>query len=263
MNDEKRLFISAEVIGSWPREFPPGRILSEESRHITMAFLGLTSLSHLLEEPFPIPPFHLGPAGYCKELKFLPSRHDARVVAAEAEFFQPDFLTYQKELEQSLKSRGYLKHEMRTFYPHISISRTPFNAEDWDNFTCKIPFYIGSISLMESLGNARYEPVWRHPLTAPFEEIEHTADIAFLIRGKDFRELWFHAQLALAFKFPPLVDFFSRESDFPTLDTVIAALNNLIARIDLDRGAPLKAVSYHDKISSHPNYLEWKMIVDV
>jgi hypothetical protein len=54
MNDAKRLFIAANVTAAWPREFPAGRILTEESRHLTMAFLGVTSLSHLLEKLLPI-----------------------------------------------------------------------------------------------------------------------------------------------------------------------------------------------------------------
>jgi 2'-5' RNA ligase len=263
MNDDKRLFFSAEVTGAWPREFPGGRILDEESRHFTLAFLGSTSLSCLLEKPFPIPSFHLGPAGYCRHWKFLPSEQDARVVSAEADLFQPSLPAYQKELEKSLKSRGYLQHETRPFLPHITVARGSFAVEAWKKFPCKVPFYVSSITLMESLGNSHYKSLWEHPLTAPFEEIEHTADIAFLIRGKDFHELRLHAQLALAFKFPALIDYLSTENDFPSLDTVIANLNTLIARADREIGVPFKAVSYHDEMSHHANHLEWKMIVDV
>ncbi len=116
---------------------------------------------------------------------------------------------------------------------------------------------------MESLGHSHYQPLWRHSFLPPFAEIEHTADIAFLIRGADFYELFLNAQLALAFKFPALLSYLSKEKDFPSLDTVIAALNEVVARADLDIGVPFKAVSYHDEMAYHSNHLEWKMIVDV
>jgi 2'-5' RNA ligase len=263
LNDEKRLFFAAEITGAWPQDFPAGRILDEENRHLTLAFLGSTSLSRLLEKTktIPLPSFHLGPAGYCTRWIFLPSEKEAHVVAAEvlpANFLQ----NYQKKLAEHLKAQGYAQ-DTRPFFSHITIARGPLEVEAWKKFPCLIPFYAKSIALLESLGKSHYKPVWRHSFIPPFAEIEHTADIAFLIRGKDFQELFLHAQLALAFKFPPLLSYFSKEQDFSSLDTVIVALNGLVARADLDIGVPFKAVSYHDEMAYHSNHLEWKMIVDV
>lgn len=265
MKDEKRLFFAAETMGVWPRELPPGRILDEENRHLTLAFLGSTSLSQLLEKmkTIPIPSFPLGFGGYTTRWVFLPNEHEARVVAAEIEeLSQSSLLDYQKALVQWLKASGYPQKDSGPFFPHITVARGSFDVEAWKKIPCMVPFYIHSITLMESLGNSNYKPLWKYPLTTPFEEIEHTADIAFLIRGKDVQDLWLHAQLALAFKFPPLIPYLSKER-LDSLDRVIAALNSLIARADHDIGVPFKAVSYHNEMTSHTPYLEWRMIVDV
>ncbi|MBS0648827.1 MAG: hypothetical protein JSS10_06360 [Verrucomicrobia bacterium] len=264
-SDEKRLFFAAQTIGVWPREFPGGRILDEENRHLTLAFLGSTSLSHLLKKmkSFPIPAFHLGIGGYTTKWVFLPHKHEARVVAAEIEeFSQFHLIDYHKAVVQWLQAAGYPQKDTRPFFPHITVARGSFDVGSWEKIPCQIPFYISSISLLESLGNSHYKPLWQHTLIPPFEEIEHTADIAFLIRGKDIQDLWLHAQLALAFKFPPLIPYLSKEH-CDSLDNVTAALNNLIARADLDIGVPFKAVSYHHEMTSYPHYLEWRMIVDV
>jgi hypothetical protein len=210
----------------------------------------------------PLPSFHIGPASFSTKWIFLPSEKETRVVAAEIELVGP-LLGYQRTLAHWLRDQSHLSHEAKPFFPHITVARGSFDVEAWKTFPCQIPFYIRSIALFESLGNSRYEHLWRHSFISPFAEIEHTADIAFLIRGADFQELFLHAQLALAFKFPALLAYFSKEKNFPSLDNVIAALNGLIARADLDIGIPFKAVSYHDEMAYHSNHLEWKMIVDV
>ena len=63
MNDEKRLFFAAELTAAWPEHLPSGRILEEENRHMTLAFLGSTSPS-ISEKAIPIPSFDIGPASY-------------------------------------------------------------------------------------------------------------------------------------------------------------------------------------------------------
>ncbi len=258
MMNDKKLFVAAEIEAIWPQDFPAGRILDEENRHLTLAFLGSTSLSPVLEKIKTISlPSSIGPAGYCTRWSFLPSDHEPRIVAADIE--PPNFM----QADQKLIAHALHVQETRQFFPHITVSRGAIDVEAWKKFSCQIPFYVKAIALWESLGNSHYQSLWRHSFIPPFEEIEHTADIAFLIRGNNFYELYLHAQLALAFKFPPLVHYFSGEKKFPSLDTVIAALNELIARTDLAIGVPFKAVSYHDEMIYHANHLEWKMIVDV
>jgi len=108
-----------------------------------------------------------------------------------------------------------------------------------------------------------YKSLWEIPLLPPFEEFEHTADIAFLLRGNTPEELHRHAELALSFKFPPLIEFFSAEKQH-TVQEIVIALNVLIGKADQIYGCPLKAVSFHGNIAQGPhNLLYWEMIVDV
>lgn len=263
MSDHQRLFFAAELTGAWPQEFPSGRVLDEDDRHLTLVFIGSASLSELMDKMkmMPLPIFQVGPASFTTKWLFLPTEKEPHVVAAEVDSLD-SLVDYQKTLASWLKEQGY-PQESRPFLPHITVARGKFDVEAWKKIPCQIPFYIRSIALLESLGNSRYQHHWRHSFLPPFVEIEHTADIAYLIRGADFKELYHHAQLALAFKFPPLLAYFSKENNFPTLDSVIAGLNNLLANADLDIGVPFKAVSYHDEMTFQAGHLEWRMIVDV
>ena len=82
MEELKRLFLAMEVVAPWPEKLPPGRILSEENRHLTLAFLGDTQLPAFrqLLLMFPKPPFQTGLAGIFDSEVFLP-HHSPRVVA--------------------------------------------------------------------------------------------------------------------------------------------------------------------------------------
>jgi hypothetical protein len=77
------------------------------------------------------------------------------------------------------------------------------------------------------------------------------------------QELHCHAQLALAFKFPPLVNFFTSDwSD--SFAQMIFSLNALIGSADAELGCPFKAVSYHGQAKPDAQkILHWEMIVDV
>jgi RNA 2',3'-cyclic 3'-phosphodiesterase len=108
-----------------------------------------------------------------------------------------------------------------------------------------------------------YQSLWEIPLLSPFEEFEHTADIAFLVRGTTPQELHRNAQLALAFKFPKILPFFSKRLQ-DTLDEIIIALNEMVGKADAECGCPFKAVSFHGQIKAEEeNLLHWEMIVDV
>lgn len=256
----KRLFFGAEVSATWPKEFPPGRILEEPYRHITLAFLGTISLTKILDAPFPKPTFPLGPAGFSSHLAFL-----THVVAAVVTWLDSEdpLASYHQSLNAWLKQNEY-KTDERKFLPHITLARSPTDLAIWEKTNWNIPLYVSAIHLYESLGNSHYKPLWNHPFVAPFEEIEHTADIAFLVRGKTLAHILLHAQLALAFKFPSLLSDFIRDRKPASLDDIVIALNDLIATLDCKMGCPFKAVSFHGEIMQRPdNLLEWKMIVDV
>ncbi len=180
--DSKRLFFGAQALAPWPKDYPPARMIPEETRHLTLAFLGRHSFSKFqtILPSIPQPSFTIGPAGIAKELIFL-----------------------------------------------------------------------------------HYQSLWERTLLSPFDEFEHTADIAFLIRGYSIQELHQHAQLALAFQFPPLIKFYRSQSQ-NSLEEVIISLNEIVAMADTEFGCPFKAVSFHGNIQSgDQNMLHWEMVVDV
>ncbi len=263
--EEGRFFFGAQVEAPWPKSYPPGRLIEENMRHLTLAFLGDISLSKL-EKHFPsipLPPFQIGPSGIAKKLIFLPPKK-SRVVALDIQWLDTNssFNIYQKELVEWLKLNDFWCDE-RMFLPHVTIARAPFNQQQWQEDFIALPLFASSICLYQSIGNLHYQSVWDIPLLSPFEEFEHTADMAFLVRGSTLEELHQNAQLALAFQFPLLIPFFQLELQ-NSLDEIIMSLNAMISKADAEIGCPFKAVSFHGKMQSDANHLlNWEMIVDV
>jgi 2'-5' RNA ligase len=267
--EDKRLFFGLEAIAPWPHELPSGRLLKENQRHLTLAFLGKThfpSLSTLLPS-FPTPSFKVGLVGQFDKCLLLPKKH-LHVVAWHVDWLENDHNVrhFQKTLVNWLLENGFVpaNHE-RDFLPHVTLSRKPFVSKEWTESFTKLPVIVKDIHLYESLGHSNYESRWHYPIKAPFEEIEHTADIAFRIRGENFTQLHQHALVALAFKYPPLLSYFSKiqENKEMNLEDIIIKLNTIIGRADSEIGCPFKAVSFHDKLIKEENLLIWEMIVDV
>ncbi len=292
--DEKRLFLGVHVVGSWPPSFPSGKLIEEEMRHITLAFFGVTSFSRLssLLPSMPKPPFPMGLGGVGDHIEFF-----SHVVATHVTWLEEDdllknsllkqedssriqgidqlmpalptpegmelrlgrsFMEYYTLVQAWLKANGY-PTDTRPYNPHITLARQPFSFHEWKQFSSPIPFYATGIYLYESLGHSHYKPLWEIPLPAPFEEIEHTADIAFLVQGVTLRQLLLHGYLALAFKFPSLLSEKISDEPIDSLDDVIIALNDVIGRADQTIGVPFKAVSFHGEHRDN----QWIMIVDV
>ena len=255
----KRLFFAIEIRAPWPDQLPSGRLIAEENRHLTLAFLGSVDYSVLqpLLTEFPQPPFSLALAGFFDKPLFLSS-----VAAWHIHWLEERsaFLQYQKELVAWLKFKGF-KLDSREFLSHVTLARTPFVVSEWESSFHRLPLYAKNIQLLESLGSSRYQMLWNLPLLAPFDEIEHTADIGFIVRGTSLMQLCLHAQLALSFHFPPLIPYFNH-SVVSHLDDIIRLLNAMIAEVDTEIGCPFKAVSFHGSVSSG-TLLEWEMIVDV
>lgn len=135
---------------------------------------------------------------------------------------------------------------------------------EWQEAFTPLPMAITGMHLFESIGNLKYEPCWSYPLKPPFKEIEHTADIAFMIYGEDLEQLFRHAFIALAFKFPPLMNFFYEKNEIKNVDDVVMALNRAVSKADEHFGCPFKAVSFHGEINKEQDQaLNWEMIVDV
>ena len=261
----RRLFFGAEVEAPWVDKEPAARLIPQESRHITLAFLGSVPPAQVIPhiDSMPPPPFSIGPAGWGKELLFLPSQR-SRVVALDVEWLSQgsEFLLYQQLLSKWLEKLGY-PADSRPFHPHISLARRPFDPEEWKEHFSPLPFFIKAIHLYQSHSHLEYKAVWDWPLLKPFEEIEHTADIAFLVRGMDVKQLYNHAQLALAFKFPSFL-LYPISVQPSSLDEIVMALNQWISLTDRLCGCPMKAVSFHGSIQSDVNgVLNWEMIIDV
>lgn len=255
---QRRLFFGFEVKAPWETPFPKGRLIPTESLHLTLAFLGDTDF----KSQIPPPPEFIGQCGICPKLLFLPE-HNPRVVALEVDFFNPFVLEYQKALSLWLESLGYTL-DARPFLPHVTLARAPFEVKEWKYSFAPIPFMTTSLNLYESHDNLIYKKLWTHPLVLPIEEFEHIADLAFHIRGKTVHEMYLNAQTALAFLFPPLVQYFDRHTKVSTLDDLIIHLNQVVSQTDIHEGCPFKAVSFHGKITElNSSILHWEMIIDV
>lgn len=267
MEDEKRLFFALEVNAPWPEKLPRGRLLHPQERHMTLAFLGNVSFSLIKEKISLIPPLPLkvGLVGFFTSCLLLPPRRP-HVVAWEFSFLDDpsSLLSFRDALLKWLK-REELPVDIHEgpFLAHVTIARAPFAKEEWQRAFEERPLTLGSLHLYESLGGLRYKPIWSHPLKSPFEEIEHTADLAFHIRGETLQQIFQHAKVALSFHFPSFLKFGTPDLHLETLDEIIIELNAMITRADKTIGAPFKAVSFHGSLEKEEEVWLWEMIVDV
>lgn len=264
--EHKRLFFGWEVKAPWPDSLPIGRVLKEEHRHLTLAFLGKTDYLKIKEAllSFPCPHFKLGFVGQFDQCIFLPPKHP-HVVAWHIAFPNSEPLLAQcaQNIIDWLQNEGFTPDVRHPFYPHVTLARMPFNEKIWKKKFSPLPLFLKDLHLYESLGNSKYQSLWKYPLLPPFEEISHTADLAYWIRGKDYDALYLHAQFALAYAFPDLLPFLKKKSGIPHLDEVIIALNELVAHVDQEMNCPFKAVSFHSHIEEKDTILNWEMIIDV
>lgn len=253
----KRLFFGMEVHAPWPDHFPSGRLLDEAHRHMTLVFLGKVDFTKISLSELPTPTFKVGFAGQFDQCLFLPPRH-TRCVAWHVSWLEETcaFDRFHQTLCEWLGKTD--KH-----LPHVTLARCPLDKKAWESSFVPLPLFLTNIHLYESLGNSHYQSLWSFPLLAPFEEIEHVADLAFSIRGETFDQLFQHAELALAFIFPPLLPFFLPPNTLSSLESVIALLNEVVHHADKEIGCPFKAVSYHTDRVTKENVMHWEMIVDV
>lgn len=262
----KRLFFGLEIHAPWPFQLPPGRLLDERHRHSTLAFLGnipYLPLRELLDH-FPKPTTQLGEVGNFDSCLLLPPRHP-HVVAWNMHWSDncAPLVIFQKELTKWLLSHHY-SVDQREWKPHVTLCRQPFNSRTWERSFASLPFYTSSIHLYESKGNLQYIPIWSYLIQPPFEEIDHTADVAFLVRGETLQQIYLHAFTALSFNAPKLLGFFIPMPVLNNLDEIVITLNSMIAKMDREVGCPMKAVSFHGDLRNLSDSLyQWEMIVDV
>lgn len=261
---KKRLFFGCEASAPWPIDYPSGRIIDPSYRHLTLAFLGnvlYSPLEEILPE-FPGPPFKISPIGFFDQCLFLP-KHHPHVAAWNVKWLNdPPFESFRQQFAAWLKSHHY-PIDRRPFLPHVTIARSPFSSEEWKKSFTSLPMMATGIHLYESVGNLVYKPLWSLPFPLAFEEVSHTADLAFHIKGETMEQLHLHAEMALAFKHPPLIEYIKQVTLEKNLDDIVMALNELISISDQEIGSPFKAVSFHGDIEKENNILKWEMIVDV
>jgi 2'-5' RNA ligase len=265
--NHKRLFFGMDVKAPWPESFPAGRLLDPDHRHMTLTFLGNTDYAKLQSalSSFPNPPFKLGLAAKFDQCLFFPERHP-HVVAWHITWLEKDsdkIPSYYQALDLWLKNHSISAELENSFLPHVTIARSPFNQHIWKKAFSPLPVVVQNIHLYESIGHLRYIPLWSLPLLAPFEEFEHTADLAYRVRGEDFNQLYAHGAFALCFSFVDLLPFLQKKEGLSCLEEVIIELNHLVTVADQEIGCPFKAVSFHSHLSQKENLFEWEMIIDV
>lgn len=266
-NDEKRFFFAFRADAPWPENLPTARLLKEPSRHMTLVFLGQTDFQKLQQclNRLPLPSFKVGFAGKFDEVVFLPPRHP-HVAAWHVEWLDQTvgLEAYQQSLMAWLRHEGFHFDQHDRFLAHVTLGRSPFNPREWEKEFKTLPVVMTDLHLYESVGGLEYIPRWTLSLKKPFIEIEHTADIAFIVRGEDIRQLRSHAFAALSFKAPALLDTEALKQPVGDINEIIMHLNHGIAEIDEKFGCPFKAVSYHGEIEEDEDgTLVWEMIVDV
>lgn len=266
MSHDKRVFFGFEVQAPWPMEYPKGRIIGENSRHLTAAFLGNVDYNLVLKtlKSIPLPTFTTGIVGFFDQCLFLPPR-DPHVVAWRMDLMDETetFHKFCRSFQEHLNQHGFDLKRHAEFLPHVTVSRSPFEQKEWKKEFSFLPCFVKDFHLYESLGNLQYQALWTHPIHVPFEEIEHTADIAYRIYGNSLTQLYKHALTALSFRFPPFLNYSDYNLSCETLEIIIQHLNDAVTRADSDIGCPFKAISYHGVAAAENNLLVWEMIIDV
>lgn len=262
-----RVFFGFEVHAPWPEKYCEGRLLEEKDRHVTVAFLGEVFKDPLMQDlkRSPILPFKVGRVGYFSDCLFLPHRRHPNVCAWEMCWVDEakDLAQYRSIFLDWLRTNTYpVDREKEEWLCHVTLCRKPFDAKAWKKIFKPLPFYIQNLNLYESLGHSKYQVLWSSPLMLPFEEIEHTADIAYIIRGESLNQIYTHAQTALAFRYPALLPYMKR-NPITNLDDIIINLNALVSEADAAIGCPFKAISFHGSIENKDSIYTWEMIVDV
>ncbi|MGM0440479.1 MAG: 2'-5' RNA ligase family protein [Chlamydiota bacterium] len=236
MNDDRRrLFLAFEVQAPWPIQFPEGRLLASESRHLTLIFLNKANLSKTISllNNFPAPSWPLGLTGIFDRPLFLPPRHP-RVAAWHVTFFDdqsPNLIDYYYLLLNWFKSHQYDLKEY-PLLPHVTIARKPFNITNWESAFHRLPMMVTDLHLYESMGNLKYLPRWTYHLPAPFKI---TGD-NIIVYGSSVGQLYRHALIALAFKKPVITSkilaFDTPPKDFDELE---ASLESFLAKACLEK----------------------------
>jgi RNA 2',3'-cyclic 3'-phosphodiesterase len=260
----KKVFFGFDIETLWVDIPKEKKMINEANRHVTVVFLGNLDIGEIDFNDLPKADFEIGPVGFFNKCLFLPPRHP-RLVAYQIDFFEKDTLikSFQKKLfEFFIKKNIVIKPN--NFLPHVTICRNDFNKKVWEESFKFLPLFIKSLNFYESFKNSEYKTLWQKDFIKPFEEIEHTADIAFIIRGKNYTDLLYNSFIALAFKSLDLLLYIKELNKVESIDDVVIKLNEIITKAEIDGFyIPFKAVSFHAYIEKKDDILNWEMIVDV
>lgn len=261
--EEKRMFFGLSVSSQWPDSFPNAKIIKANMRHITLAFLGSTDFEAIEKDldSFPKAPFKVGPDGILDKLLLLPE-NDPNVVAYHAKFIDDRVESYRKDIVSWLEERSIYKEEKRAFLPHVTIGKKPKKLSQWKDEFSPMPFIVQDICLYESLGNSEFKILWQKPFALPVEEITHTADIAYIIRGQTNQEFFNNAQVALCYADEQMISFIE-DKKVNTFDDVVIELNNLNEKTGEKQEALFKSISFHGSGTDENGFISWEMFVDV
>jgi 2'-5' RNA ligase len=262
-----RVFIALSLDAVWPEVYPPGKLIPDESKHMTLVFLGAVSHPTLtqIKSGFPDPSWMLGPAGFFDAVEFLPPRAPRVVVWHAKWVYDPGVATYQTQLKNWVSSLG-IQVERRVFLPHVTLARSPFEMDSWKKQFVPLPFCVTGVHVFRSFPNSVYQSLWERPLKPVFEELEHTADRAYSIRGRTYADLLSHAWLTLSGVEPGLLTLPFPRSQVQNLNQVVEQINVNLSMADEQIGVPVKAVSYAGDVkpvTQTQPWIEWKMICDV
>lgn len=232
--ETKRVFLAFEVHSPWPKILPQGRILKEEARHLTIAFIGdihYASLENILNS-FPPPKILVGMSGKFDHCLFLPKKKP-NVVSWHIEWDDHhfDLAIYKQELINWLTEHQIpIKHYNEIFLPHVTLSRRPFQFHEWRKAFQVLPLYIKDIHLYESKSGLNYTPLWTWPLLAPFEVIKVHEGLILSIRGEKLTSLFKHCISAIAFFYPSILSKNSSPMQFQHFGELFPFLEKILKK---------------------------------
>lgn len=266
---KKKIFFGLKADANWPAFSSKARFIEDKNRHMTLAFLGMQPYNELdfFFKSIPKPPL-VGFSAVAEEILFLPFNKPSTASYSLRFLTGKDrLLDYQKKLSFYLIQKDLISliDQKRAFLPHVTFARQPFEKDKLKFEFTKFVITLSDLHLYESLGGLSYSPLVTNEIRVPFEEIDHTADIAYLIRGESLEEIALNAKASLMSRELNIETFFNHsKKDFSSIESIILWLNEAIRTQDINEGSPFKAVSHHGKLKKdNKNIFTWEMIVDV
>jgi RNA 2',3'-cyclic 3'-phosphodiesterase len=266
MKEIKRCFLGMEIDCPWPDMPQKGRILKERNRHVTLAFFGNISSQNIEDIIYKMKniPRQIGAAGIFDKVLFLPIKCP-RTVSWNISWMNNEKMEYfLRSVLKQLQEIGFI-FKTDNFLWHLTLCREDFQKKEWEKKFKKLPLFVKKLHLYESMEFSEYKSLWNRQFIMPFETKEHTADLAFIVRGENFQDIYHNAQIALAFFCPEIIAFLSFDKkNKNNIYDVIVSLNDIIFEFDKNAGSVFKAVSFNTNITVlDKNILQWEMIVDV